>query len=344
LWRLARTLTPGDTSPRDALSIALLQRGSGVFRINSKLESHLRPAVEADRDFLYELHCTTMREVIEKTWGWDDAWQQADFSRKLSACDVSIIEADGQPAGCLWLDSKPESLHIVELQILPELQGKGLGTATVMTVINDGASRGVPVTLSVVPANPRAKQLYERLGFEVTGVDDPFIHMRRAMTVGSPLQDWQNPIVDRAGRLRAVVPFDSLLEAFEFVSFAPPEEHQAFICVETGRIYWHSELGDDAEELPEDIDDAEKYVAIPHKNDLDLGKNLAIDFVEEYLPDEVNDVTRMFSRRGAYSNFKNLLERRGFLPRWYEYETAAQEKALREWCADQGIEIGVPGT
>ncbi len=52
----------------------------------------------------------------------------------------------------------------------------------------------------------------------------------------------------------------------------------------------------------------------------------------------------MFSHRGAYSNFKNLLERRGLLPRWYEYETAAQEKALREWCADQRIQISVPGT
>ena len=144
-------------------------------------------------------------------------------------------------------------------------------------------------------------------------------------------------------RRRAAVPFDKILEAFEFVSFGPAEEHHAYLCLETGKIYWHSELGDDSEELPEDIDDAEKYVAIPHKNDLDLGKNLAIDFVDEFLPDDVNDVARMFSRRGAYSTFKNLLERRGLLPRWYEYETAAQEKALREWCTGQGIEIAAPG-
>ena len=121
-----------------------------------------------------------MRDVIEKTWGWDDAWQQADFSKRLSECVVSIIEVDGELAGSLWVDPKPESVHIVELQIVPELQGKGLGTATMMTVIQDGATRGVPVTLSVVPANPRAKRLYERLGFEITAVEDLFIHMRRA--------------------------------------------------------------------------------------------------------------------------------------------------------------------
>jgi len=125
-----------------------------------------------------------MRAVIEQTWGWNDEWQQADFSRKLSACDVSIIEVDGQPAGSLWLDLEPESVHIVELQIIPELQGRGLGTATIMKVIQDGADRRLAVTLSVVPANPRAKLLYERLGFEVTAVEDPFIHMRRRISDG----------------------------------------------------------------------------------------------------------------------------------------------------------------
>lgn len=119
-----------------------------------------------------------MRDVIENTWGWDDEWQQTDFARKFSACDVSIIEIDGEPAGCLWLDPTPESIHIVELQIVPELQGQGLGTAIVMGVIRMAAARDVDVTLSVVPANPRARQLYERLGFEVAGVEEPFIHMR----------------------------------------------------------------------------------------------------------------------------------------------------------------------
>ena len=145
--------------------------------------------------------------------------------------------------------------------------------------------------------------------------------------------------MDHLQRSRVAVPFDKILEAFEFVSFGPPEEHHAYLCLETGKIYWHSELGDDEEELPEEIDDAEKYVAIPRKNDLDLGKNLAIDFVEEVLPDATREVERMFSRRGAYANFKSLLERRRLLQRWYEYEAAADENALREWCADQGIDI-----
>jgi ribosomal protein S18 acetylase RimI-like enzyme len=125
-----------------------------------------------------------MREVIEKTWGWDEAWQRADFDKRFAECSVSIIEAHGRDAGALWLQSTPDSVHITELQVLPDLQGQGIGTATVTKVLEQAATRGVPVTLSVVPANPRARQLYERLGFEVTDagnpfdVGDPFIHMR----------------------------------------------------------------------------------------------------------------------------------------------------------------------
>ena len=119
-----------------------------------------------------------MREVIEKTWGWDEHWQQTEFARRISEYAVSVIEIDGEPAGALWLESTPERLHIVELQLLPATQGKGIGTAVVQRVIKQAANQGVPVTLSVVRANPRAKRLYERLGFEVCGHERPFIHMR----------------------------------------------------------------------------------------------------------------------------------------------------------------------
>jgi len=91
---------------------------------------------------------------------------------------VSVIEVDGHAVGGLLLDSKSETLDIVELQVLPEHQSNGIGTSVVQRVVQDGVRRGLAVTLSVVPANARAKQLYERLGFQVTGFDDPFIRMR----------------------------------------------------------------------------------------------------------------------------------------------------------------------
>jgi hypothetical protein len=116
-------------------------------------------------------------------------------------------------------------------------------------------------------------------------------------------------------------------------------ESEAFLSKDTGAIYCHSEYSDDLDELPSDIDEGDKYLAIPHKNDLELGKRLALRFAEEFLPDDLGKVREIFSRRGAYARYKDLLEARGALSRWYDYEASAQKQALREWCSVHGVEI-----
>ena len=136
------------------------------------------------------------------------------------------------------------------------------------------------------------------------------------------------------------IKFNDIVDAFDFVSFGRMFEHQAFLNKETGRIYWHSEVGDNEEELPEDIDDG-KYIGIPHKNELDLGKHLVLDFTCEYLPNDIDKVENIFRRKGAYSKFKALLENRKIIDKWYEFESNAQEKALKAWCEENGIQIHV---
>jgi ribosomal protein S18 acetylase RimI-like enzyme len=138
----------------------------------------LRPAGANDREFLFALHCETMRSVIEQTWGWDEEWQRRDFEQRFGTYAASVIEVDRQAVGGLLLQTTLTAVDIIELQILPAHQGKGTGTSVLERVIGDAAHRSLAITLSVVPANPRAKRLYERLGFEVTGVDEPFIRMR----------------------------------------------------------------------------------------------------------------------------------------------------------------------
>ena len=70
-----------------------------------------------------------------------------------------------------------------------------------------------------------------------------------------------------------VVKYEDLSAAFDFVSFAAPMEHQAYISIDTGTIYWISELSPLEEEIPEDLETSDCYIAIPHKNDLDLGSD-----------------------------------------------------------------------
>ena len=135
------------------------------------------------------------------------------------------------------------------------------------------------------------------------------------------------------------VTFKDIEYAFDFVNFGQPGEHEAYLNIHTGETYWYSEFGDNEEELPEDIDDENKYIALPDKNDLDLGKRLVLSFAYEYLPEEAEKIEAIFHHKGAYSKFKSILERRDIIDSWYDYENTAQENALREWCKLNGITI-----
>jgi hypothetical protein len=68
------------------------------------------------------------------------------------------------------------------------------------------------------------------------------------------------------------------------------------------KIYSPSEFSDLEErndEMPDDVEDDEKYIAIPNKRELGLGKPLALDFARECLPSDFDEVRYRFGKRGA---------------------------------------------
>lgn len=137
--------------------------------------------------------------------------------------------------------------------------------------------------------------------------------------------------------------FKDIREAFDFAdvrgSFG---ENRAFLCRRTGKVYLHSEFSDfDGlfDELPDDIEDDEKYLAIPDKRELGLGKPLVLDFARECLPGDFDEVRYIFSKSGAYRKFRALVTRRNALELWYEFEAKATERALREWCELNSITV-----
>ena len=138
------------------------------------------------------------------------------------------------------------------------------------------------------------------------------------------------------------VSLTELIDAFEFASFEGMlGEHQASLCKPTGEIYLHTEFGDEEQfdELPDDIEDDEKYIRIPRKRELGLGKPLVLDFARECLPDDFDEVRYIFTKRGAYANFKALLARRNAIDRWHDFEAKATERAIRDWCERNDIAL-----
>jgi hypothetical protein len=135
------------------------------------------------------------------------------------------------------------------------------------------------------------------------------------------------------------VSFQKLSEAFLFVD-VDGAGNAAYVCRETGEIYWESSLIDtDEEPLPDDIEDGEKYLTVPNRRDLDLGKPLALAFARQFLPENYDDVRDIFDRRGAYRKFHSLLRHRNAMDRWYKFEAEATDQALRDWCEVNGLEL-----
>jgi hypothetical protein len=135
--------------------------------------------------------------------------------------------------------------------------------------------------------------------------------------------------------------FGDIEDAMMFVSSAGYGENSAILDKSTGKIYYRSAYGnlDESEEFDEDEFDPDIHIAIPHKNDLDPRKAIVFEFVKKYVPEIYEKVENIFRKRGAYSRYKDLLDSKSSLQKWYDYENQRVQQALFQWCEENEIDI-----
>jgi ribosomal protein S18 acetylase RimI-like enzyme len=138
----------------------------------------LRPAAARDEPFLFELRKSTMTEHLARVGEpADDAEHRARLLHRYDAARVICV--NGIPAGLLKAHRTDTEWLVVQLQIAPALQKRGIGERALSTVLRAADADALPVALKVLKGNP-AQRLYERLGFEIVGEDERQFHMRRA--------------------------------------------------------------------------------------------------------------------------------------------------------------------
>ena len=138
----------------------------------------LRPATHADRTFLFELHRAALGAYVDATWGWDEATQVAFFDARFDPTRREIIQVAGADVGVLAVDDAPGEIYLAMIALLPEWQGRGIGSAIIGSILRRAAKSDRAVTLRVLRRNPRAIELYESLGFTRTRQDDTHVYMR----------------------------------------------------------------------------------------------------------------------------------------------------------------------
>lgn len=109
-------------------------------------------------------------------WGAFVEHQFAAQSRHYASYEntsIEVVLVDGEPAGRLIVARWPEELRVVDIALLPEHRGGGVGGALMRALIAEADERGVKASIHVERMNP-AQRLYSRLGFrpisEIGGV------------------------------------------------------------------------------------------------------------------------------------------------------------------------------
>jgi SAM-dependent methyltransferase len=126
----------------------------------------LRPATEADRDYLRFLHHACYRRWVEPIWGWDETDQDRRFDNGFSVAGRFIVELADEPIGSLKTSREGQWLSVDDIEVAPEHQGRGIGSRLLRGVLAQADREGLPVRLQVLHTNP-ARRLYQRIGFTV---------------------------------------------------------------------------------------------------------------------------------------------------------------------------------
>lgn len=138
----------------------------------------LRTISDADYLWLWSLKRETMRTYVEQTWGkWDDDWQAERFRQNFRPDHVQVIVLDGHDAGLLHVVRSAEEIRLVNIQVSPEFQNRGLGTEVMHALLAEARREKLPLRLQVLKVNP-ARRLYERIGFAVVAETETHYQMR----------------------------------------------------------------------------------------------------------------------------------------------------------------------
>ena len=118
-----------------------------------------------------------MKEYVDKTWGWDDAQQEAAYRTNHDPAEIQIITYDGTDIGMISIEEGDADVFVPHIEISPEYQGRGIGSRILGQIITNAAQRQKSVSLRVLKVNP-AKSLYERLGFKIVEETPTHFSMR----------------------------------------------------------------------------------------------------------------------------------------------------------------------
>lgn len=145
-----------------------------------------RPIRNGDHDFLARLYASTREEELSVTpWSEEEKAaflrqqfeaQHTFYMEQFTEAEFSVVLLDGEPAGRVYIDRREDEIRLIDIALLPEHRGQGIGGRLMADLLDEGRETGLPVRIHVERFNP-ALRLYRRLGFEHVEDQGPYFLM-----------------------------------------------------------------------------------------------------------------------------------------------------------------------
>ena len=137
----------------------------------------LRPVRAGDRALLLRVYSSTRQEELAAV-DWTPEQKDAFVEQQFAAQDAyyrehypnasfDVVVWAGHDAGRLYVDRWAREIRIMDIAVLPEHRGRGIGSELLARLIDESATAGKPLSIHVERMNP-ALGWYERLGFRMT--------------------------------------------------------------------------------------------------------------------------------------------------------------------------------
>lgn len=148
------------------------------MNVSAAADIGLRALRDDDAAFLRSVYASTRMDELAPL-GWSDVQidafidmqneaQRRDYWRHYDTSRFQIITCQGKDAGRLYVERRTDELRIVDIALLPEWRGRGIGAHLIGRLFDEADQAGLAVRIHVEHGNP-AQRLYQRLGFVFRG-------------------------------------------------------------------------------------------------------------------------------------------------------------------------------
>lgn len=155
-------------------------------KIETPKDITFRKMRPTDQRFLHRLYASTRAdEMADVPWSDEEKVQflkmqfeaqHTFYTEQFTEADFLIVQRDGKSIGRVYLDEREEEIRLIDIALLPEHRGQGLGGKLMHDILAAAKAVGKAVRIHVEQFNP-AMRLYDRLGFKKIQDEGPYYLM-----------------------------------------------------------------------------------------------------------------------------------------------------------------------